>query len=262
MYENAVEKIESIISNGYDFKFGDYIGRGFDIAKKNWGGFVGFLLLTGLVSGVISLIPKVGQIINALVLSPVLTVGFYIVANKLWKNQESEFGDFFKGFDDVGQIALTAVVQYAIILGSLIPFYFFVKDTGMVEWYFEYLADPIGMQGTEPPLPAAWTFLLTLPAIFLGVAYSWSYMFVVFFKMGYWDAMEASRKMVSQKWFVVFGFYIVVGLIAAAGIIALCIGLLFTVPAMYCMVYAAFEDVTQLNAEEEEGGNIEKHLIV
>ena len=263
MNGDSKARIEQIIQGGYDFKFGDYISRGFDIAKKNWGGFIGYTILFLLLTSVISLIPYfIGQIANSIFISPTLTVGFFIVANKLWKGENTEFGDFFKGFDFIGQLALTALVQILIVIAAIIPFYFAVKDSGLVEWYMEFLNDPVGMQGVVPPFPESWTYLLLLPAIYLGIAYSWSYMFVVFHKMQYWDALESSRKLITKKWFVFFGFYIVLGLIATAGIIALCVGLLFAIPAIYCMMYAAFEDVTQLNAGSDEADNIEQHLIV
>ena len=262
MNEDQKIKIEQIIQEGYDFKFGDYISRGFEIVQKNWGGFIGYTILFFLLTMVISVIPFVGPIANTFFISPALTVGFYLVANKIWKGQNTEFGDFFKGFDYIGQLALTALVQTLILVALIIPFYIFNKDSGLVEWYMELLNDPVGMQGSTPPLPQAWTYWLLLPVVYFGIAYSWSYMFVVFYKMQFWDAMESSRRLFAKKWFVDLGFYVVIGIIAAAGVILLCIGLLFTVPAVYSMMYAAFEDITQLNTESDESENIEQHLIV
>ena len=261
MYEDPKAKIERIIEEGYEFKFGDYISRGIEIVKKNWGGYIGFLLLFLLVTVVISLIPFIGTIANSLFISPALTVGFYLVANKLWRNEDTEFGDFFKGFDDIGQLALTALVQTLILIAAMVPFLFMIRDSGLMEWYMEFLNDPMGMQGTVPPVPEKWTYWLMLPAVYFGIAYSWSYKFVVFYKMQFWDAMECSRQLITKKWFVFLGFYIVVGLIASAGVIALCIGLLFTLPAVYCMIYAAFEDITQLNADSEDGNDLADHLV-
>jgi hypothetical protein len=86
-------------------------------------------------------------------------------------------------------------------------------------------------------------------------------MFVVFYKMSFWDAMEASRKVISKNWFMIFLFLFVTGLIAGAGIILLCVGILVTFPAYLCMNYAAFADVTQLGTQPEKGDDIEKHLV-
>jgi uncharacterized membrane protein len=260
--ENAVAKIERIINEGYDFKFGEYISRGFSIVQKNWGGFIGFTILFLILVMVIGLIPIIGYVANTFFITPALTVGFYLVANKLWTGQNTEFGDFFKGFDNIGQLALTALVQNLIILATLIPFVLAIKDSGLLEWYMEMLSDPIGMQGTQPPVPPSWAFILLLPTLYLAISYSWSYKFVVFNKMQFWDAMESSRKLITKKWPIFFIFYIVIALIAGLGVIVLCVGILFTLPAYMCMMYAAFEDVTQLNADTEENDNIDQHLIV
>lgn len=259
MNGNHKARIEEIIRSGYDFKFGDYLSKGFSLLQKNLGGFILFTVVYVILSAVVSFIPLVGPIANSLFLSPALTVGLYLVARKLDKGEGTEFGDFFKGFDFVGQLALTALVMIGIIIASLIPFMIAVGGTGIFGWYMDALQNPIN--AGEPPSLPFWSFILLVPAIYLGVAYSWSYLFVAFYKMSFWDALESSRKLISQKWVTYFAFSIVLGLIAAAGLILLCVGILASVPAIYCMQYAAFEDVTKLNAETEGGSDIEQHLV-
>jgi len=262
MNEDHQARIDQIIADGYNFKFGDYISNGFDILKKNLGGFILFTLLLIIISFVISLIPLVGFVANSFFISPALTAGIFWVANKVWKNEMPEFSDFFRGFDFIGQLALTALLQFIIVMLALVPFIMAIWDSGMITWYMDILSDPtIAAQGEMPPLPASWTFLLLAPMIYLAVSYSWSYMFVIFYKMPAWDAMEASRKLISKNWLIYFLFVIVISLIAAAGAIIVCIGLLATMPAMYCMHYAAFEDITQLHAEPGTDDDIEKHLV-
>jgi len=77
-------------------------------------------------------------------------------------------------------------------------------------------------------------------------------MLVWFYEMEPWPAMEASRKIVSKQWFMVLLFLFAVGLIAMAGLILLGVGILYTLPAMICALYAAFADVSRLN--EASGG--------
>jgi hypothetical protein len=74
--------------------------------------------------------------------------------------------------------------------------------------------------------------------------------------------LEASRKIITKKWFIFLAFFIVVGLMAAAGVIIVCIGLLASLPAAMCMVYASFEDVTQLNDHSGNDDEIERHLVI
>lgn len=262
MDNDRIVKIEQIIERGFDFKFNDYISRGFEIAQKHWVEFTVYALLYFIVLGVIGEIPQLGFIANTVFVGPGLLVGFYIVANKIQKSISFEFGDFFKGFDDIQQLALAALVQTLIIYGSLIPFVIAVWDTGFVEWAMECMAEPQIILDVEPPSIPSWSFLLLLPAVYFSISYSWGYLFVVFYKMQFWEALESSRKIIGKQWGVIFLFYIVIAIISIMGLIAFCLGVLFTISAMHCMMYAAFEDVTQLNTDPGEDGNIEQHLIV
>jgi hypothetical protein len=97
---------------------------------------------------------------------------------------------------------------------------------------------------------------------YFGVAWSWAAMFVVFYKMSFWDAMESSRKLITKQWFFIFLFLFIVGLIAALGFVLLCVGMLATIPAAQCMQYAAFADVTKLNETPDAEDTIDQHLIV
>jgi uncharacterized membrane protein len=61
--------------------------------------------------------------------------------------------------------------------------------------------------------------------------------------LGFWQAMELSRKVVTKHWFLVFAFVLVMGLVAAAGVIACCIGLLVTIPIFWVSLMYAYEDI-------------------
>lgn len=262
--EDEKAKIDRIINEGSDFKFGDYISRGFEIFQKDMGSFIGFAAIMIVLTMVIGMIPFIGPIANQLVVSPALTVGAYLVARKLDCGEANEFGNFFKGFDYVGQLALATVVMGIIISVTLIPFIIVCWQSGLVEWYMELASNPLQdpMALGAPEMPPFWSILLLLPAIYLGVAYNWTYLFIVFYKMDFWPAMEASRKLLTKHWPIYFAFMIVLGIIMAGGFILLCIGILASLPAVMCMTYAAFADVTRLNAEPDAGDEIEQHLIV
>jgi len=61
--------------------------------------------------------------------------------------------------------------------------------------------------------------------------------------MGFWEAMELSRKMVSKHWFVVFGFLIVYSLVVLAGVIGCCIGIFVTLPIGLAALMCAYERI-------------------
>ena len=61
--------------------------------------------------------------------------------------------------------------------------------------------------------------------------------------MEFWDGMEFSRKLITKKWWNIFGFTLLLALINILGALVLLVGLLFTIPLTYCAIYAAFDDI-------------------
>ena len=105
-------QIEKVIREGYEFNFGDYISRGFDIAKKEIGLNAVFFIVFIIISAVLSFIPVVGQLGSSLVVTPCLMAGFYLVARKVDDNESRAFGDYFKGFDYLSPLMVAASVSY------------------------------------------------------------------------------------------------------------------------------------------------------
>lgn len=251
-------KFQQILDRGYRFRMGDYISKGFELFGKNAGMFIGYTFVFMLISMLSSVIPVIGPIVNGFILSPALTVGFFLVAHKLNKGEGTAFEDFFKGFDRIGQLALATLLETLIIMGSLIPAFI---TLAMVSGGLERLMD-INMFSAPPIGSILLIFLLIIPAIYLGVAYSWTYMFIAFYGMPAWESMEMSRKMISKDWFTYFAFSIVLGLLAIVGFIALFIGILVAIPIIYSAQYAAFSEVTQLlEAEGSEDYDIMDQLV-
>jgi uncharacterized membrane protein len=79
--------------------------------------------------------------------------------------------------------------------------------------------------------------LLILPGIYLSVAYIFALPLIADKGMGIWDAMELSRKRVTEHWFKVFGLMILLSLGLMAGFLTLGIGLIWAVPLMLVTLY-------------------------
>jgi hypothetical protein len=142
---------------------------------------------------------------GSLLVSGPLTAGFYIVANKISKGEPYEFGTFFKGFDFFVPLLLWTLIGGIFIALGLV--------------------------------------VLIVPGIYLAVAYTFVPLFIVFGKIEFWDGMEFSRKLVTKKWWNIFGFVLLLMLINMVGALAFLVGLLFTIPLSYCAIYVAFEDI-------------------
>lgn len=85
--------------------------------------------------------------------------------------------------------------------------------------------------------------LFIIPGIYLSVAWYFAIPLVIDKQLGFWEAMALSRKMVNKHWFLVFAFLIVYGLLAMAGIIACCVGILVTMPVGIAALMFAYETI-------------------
>lgn len=73
-------------------------------------------------------------------------------------------------------------------------------------------------------------FLLIIPGIYLSVAYIFALPLIVDKNMDFWQAMETSRKAVTQHWFKIFFSFLLMGIIYLVSIIPFGIGLIWTIP--------------------------------
>lgn len=197
------DKIEKLIREGYDFNMSLYVNRGMKIFSSLLGPFAGFTAIYFAIN-IFAGFTGVGSLATIVVNGP-LTAGFFIVANELVRNKIPKFNMFFEGF----QLFLPL-----FLANLLVGIFTFVG-----------------------------TLLLIIPGIYLAVAYSFTIPFIIFLQYDFWDAMEASRKLITKNFWPFFGFIVVILLINFVGALMLGIGLLLTLPATYCMIYAAFEDI-------------------
>jgi len=204
-YNGDPNAFSDLWEKGYDFNLSQYVNRGIEIFKANWVNFVVFTLIIALINSLPDIISdNLGTVVQLIIGGP-LMAGYFIVARKVARNERTEFSDFFKGFDDFIQLFLgNLVVGILVVVGIL---------------------------------------LLAVPGIYLAIAYAFWIPLIVFDRLSFWNAMETSRKIITQNWWnfllmalVAIGFIVL-------GAIALIVGLLAAVPIIVCMYYAAYEDI-------------------
>lgn len=206
--------IDDLVENGYETDANRYIREGWELFKKNPGFFIGFLLINGLISWALSEV-RLGQLANIFI-SPCLSAGWYIVARKLSHNKSVEFKNFFDGFK---------------FWQKLVPFY-------VVAMIFVLLA----------------TLLLIFPGIYLGVSYLFIIPIILFYgeDLPLMDVLEGSRRVITKKWWNIFGFLCLLFLLNVAGALALGVGLLVTIPTSILAVYMAYEDIFGVATDDLE----------
>ena len=247
-------KINDLISNGYRVEIGKYISMAWANFKKAPGQYIGFLVVFFAIMVALSIVPM------GTLLSPLFTIGFAIVANKIQRGEQVEFGHFFNGFkSNPGHLLLVGLISGLIIAAVMIPG-LIVGGVSM----FALIGDLEA--GMAPNLSAVnigaltvMGFLVMIPVIYLGIAWSWAYYFVAFKGLEFWPAMEASRKVITKQWFSFFGFGFVLGLIAIAGMLCFGVGLFVAIPVISIASFIAFEQIIGLNDEHEI--DIIDHLI-
>jgi uncharacterized membrane protein len=62
-------------------------------------------------------------------------------------------------------------------------------------------------------------------------------------RMNFGTAMKTSWKMVTKHWWQAFGLFVLAGLISGIGVLACCIGVLFTAPIGVAAMMFAYETI-------------------
>ena len=260
MNNNINPTLKKALEGNYRFNFENYISRGFDITGKFSGAFMGYTFIYFILLSVVAMIPTIGEYISTLFVAPALTVGYYLVARRISMNEDHDFENFFDGFKEIVPLVLVALAPF--IFTSLIPLamsYIFSND--IFAWTQTLVDDPTSFDLTTILTSLSFGFFIYfIPVIYFTVAWAFAPMFVIFYKMEPWEALETSRKLITKKWFSFFGFMIVQGLIALLGMLLICVGVLYFLPAAMNASYVAFEDITKFYEENEED-DILDHLV-
>jgi len=90
--------------------------------------------------------------------------------------------------------------------------------------------------------------LLVLPGIYLSLAYMFTLPLIIDKNMDFWQAMETSRKAVSQHWFKLFFTAIVMSIIYVISAIPLGLGLIWTIPMLVALHGILYRRIFGINA--------------
>ncbi|CAD7807424.1 hypothetical protein CHRY9390_01655 [Chryseobacterium aquaeductus] len=223
-----------------NFKLGEYINKGFELLKKDFGNiFVAFLCCM-----VMSIIPFCGM----------LGVGnFYQYLRKLNKGQQASPGDIFN-FDKFMPYFILQLIILAGIIVLYVPFFFIMPAIAIT-------------QGDDP---SPWLSVIMFP--YMLIAYAAVLYFVL---KGFYipalisfkditdikTAWNTSKIMTKNNLLSIFLFSLVVGFLSQIGILACGIGLFLTLPFLYVANYFAYEDaMNQIDYNEiSEIGITEKY---
>ncbi len=263
-----MDKLEQALTEGYRFEMGKYMGDGWDYFKKGAGNFIGFMLVFLIISIVagftLGLIPIIGNILTS-ILNYILIAGVFIYTRNML-NGQGEFGDFFGGFNYVKEIVMYSLVYILLMLPAFLLVIFAVLPEGFIDVVtsssdpqqiieeMQYLSSSIS------GITILWILLAAIYLLYIGLSYSLALIFIVDRNMGFWDAMEASRKLVGKNFLSFLFMFIILGIIMIISAIPCGLGLLVTVPFTYTTLFAVYDTVvgaedSDMDRQVEEFGN-------
>jgi uncharacterized membrane protein len=210
--DTQVPSIEEALSCGYDFTIGDLLSEAWRRVKGTKGiiigGFVVFyavllvasFLIGGFfgILGVVSDSPMLTVVVEMVVgifasaLAYPFMAGINMIGIRRAADQPISFNDIFSHFGRTVPLVITAIISMLLIY------------LGMI--------------------------LLIIPGLYLAIAYMLAIPLVVERGLSPWQALETSRKAITQHWFKVFGLFLLLGLITGISAIPLGIGLVWTIP--------------------------------
>jgi uncharacterized membrane protein len=211
--QNISERAYRLSQNGYYFNSTYYVQQAIQLIKPQW-----FILSVFTAAYLILLIllmrtPQIGNVVQMIIGGPI-SAGYYLVMRRIMNGETIRFDHFFDGFNHF----LSYMVVY-MLSGLLV-------SIGFV--------------------------LLIVPGIFLTIIYFFAMPLVVFGGLDFWPAMESSRVIIMKKFWDAALFGLMIIGINLLGLLALGVGVLFTLPLTYAMITIAYNDIYGFDSSEQE----------
>ena len=232
-----------VLERDYDLDIGACVSNGADLLKNNFGMVFGvaaiYLLVQGAISG-LGMIPFIGPLfsVGSLFVMGQLMAGVYLVTLKTMRNQPTDVGEMFVGFK-------TAYVQLLLcyIIITLLTGLAAMPGVVMIAVPAIIMAEKEAFDVLMLALIFLGILVLLIPVFYLTVIWMFSLPLVIDKGLGFWQAMETSRKVVSKHWFSVFGLLIVIALIYFVGMLLCCVGVFLSFPLGIAATMYAYENL-------------------
>jgi hypothetical protein len=178
--------------------------------------------------------------------------GLYLVYLKTIRGQMTGAGEMFAGFQKAFvQLFLGALVVSLIVNACRLPFDYVwqMKAGPLMDQVQNAHSDPAAFEKLLPQFGAVFVHTLpvrlvcAIPVTYLTVCWLFTLPLIIDKGMVFGTAMKTSFKMVNKHWWLVFGLTVVAGLVSAAGVLACCVGALFTIPLGLAVLMFAYETI-------------------
>ncbi len=206
-------KLDELIVKGYEIDIEKAFRDGWEIFKTKplfTMGYAAFILLLQVTFALY--LTDISFVFTIFLAGP-LYAGFFLVANKISRNEEVLYPDFFGGF------------RYYMPVVSV--------------WLIGQILAGFGI------------LFLVLPGIYLMVGYMFAVLMALFGGFDFWNALEYSRKLIHLRWWRFFYLMLLLLVLNIIGALLLMVGLMVTLPLTFYIIYGVFEEITQEALMEE-----------
>lgn len=238
--------MNNIQYNGESLQPMDAISEGWNVASSNYGLLLGISVVALLILMVVGCIPFVGFFI----VGPMMT-GVYYCFLKQMDNEPVEFGMMFYGFNKfVPTMVLGLISSIPGILSTILQWVFRLS-TLMSDGpprrsgdFYQAGAPSIDqILRNLPPIFWFFTIFIVVVGFIVGVSMYFVYQLQAEHELSIGETIRLSAIAAWSNigWVIIFG--ILQGLIALAGLIALCIGIFFVLPILYASHAVAYRQL-------------------
>jgi hypothetical protein len=205
----------------------------------------------GLISGLASLVPILGDLIGVVISAATFTplsAGFIIVSLAQFRGKPWTFGDFFGGFQFWGPLFIVGLINGLISFVCLLPSEIATLAAGAHPASIIYELMNSNNPGTiRPPNQTLAQLGQLLQYLGLAVYFVIEVRFLLLANYFIVDrgcsgieAIKASMSFVTGHFWGWLGLSLLYGIIAGAGVILCCVGLLFTIPYSFLLMTATY----------------------
>ena len=180
--------------------------RSWNLLKANFWPLVGVGFLISVIYGALGCGHFVGIFVVTPLLGAVIGAGAYYFVLLKVRGQPAGFADAFAGF--------TRAFLPLFVAGLVISVFV-----------------------------AVGTFCFILPGIYLAIAYSFTVILAVDKRLGFWESMETSRKVITRQWWRVFGLTLLAIPFLILGAVAFGVGIFVAITLVLGAVTYAYEDL-------------------
>jgi len=232
------------LKEGYEFNGKEFISDGWKMFKSEFWSFAGVTLLYVAVLVALGSIPYLKHSIGYV---QYLLFGGYTVYCRNLLTGTHKMIDFLGGFRNYIQLA------FFVLTIGLFTYPLFFSLFSIIMPYnevFNMFMDDKSMEMFELAITNNSFFEILLFLfyftfhIWMAVSYSFVLPLIVDAKMGFWQAMELSRKVVAKRFFtfVGFTFFILIAIVVFV-IITLITGVLVALPVYSCIWFVMYLDI-------------------